>query len=116
MFVATSLHHSTEIATPERVHLEHIYPQRPPAADRLAGHDDYVGRIGNLTLLDHRLNQEAQHAIFSAKKQQHYTQSEIYLTRELLDKNSWTAAEIDARQLRLCELAIQIWPHDLVGA
>jgi len=33
------------IATPDKVHLEHIYPQRPSAADRLANHDRYIGRL-----------------------------------------------------------------------
>lgn len=104
------------IATPERVHLEHVYPQKPLAADRLANHDEYVGRLGNLTLLDRRLNQEAQNSNFPTKKAQFYAQSEIYLTRELLTKDAWTPADIDARQQRLGELAVQIWPHDLVGA
>jgi hypothetical protein len=103
------------INTPERVHLEHIYPQKPLAADRLADHDEYVGRIGNLTLLDRRLNQEAQNSSFATKKEQFYTQSEIYLTRELLEKNAWTPAFIDTRQQHLCDLALQIWPHNLVN-
>lgn len=103
------------IATPDRVHLEHIYPQKPVAADRFANHDEYVGRVGNLTLLDRRLNQEAQNSNFPTKKEQYYTQSEIYLTRELLESNAWTPAEIDARQEHLADLAIQIWPHNLVN-
>lgn len=103
------------VNTPDRVHLEHIYPQKPQAADRLVNHDEYVGRIGNLTLLDRRLNQEAQNSNFPTKKEQFYTQSEIYLTRELLEKNAWTPAEIDARQKRLADLALQIWPHNLVN-
>jgi hypothetical protein len=104
------------IATPDRVHLEHIYAQRPAPADRLANHDEYVGRIGNLTLLDHRLNQEAQNLGFIAKKDRFYIHSGIYLTRELLDDNAWTPREIDARQQHLCDLAIQVWPQDLIPA
>jgi hypothetical protein len=103
------------IATPDKVHLEHIYPQRPAAADRLANHDEYVGRVGNLTLLDRRLNQEAQNSQFAIKKEQFYVHSEILLTKELLDKAGWTADDIDARQGHLCDLALQIWPHNLVA-
>jgi hypothetical protein len=102
------------IATPDRVHLEHIYPQRPAAAERFPNHDEYVGRIGNLTLLDRRLNQEAQNSVFAVKKEQFYTLSELYLTRELLEHDVWAQDEIDQRQKRLCELAIQVWPHNLV--
>lgn len=101
------------IATPDKVHLEHIYPQRPSAADRFANHDEYVGRIGNLTLLDHRLNQEAQNSSFALKKEQYYVHSDIFLTKELLTNNNWGPAEIDARQQRLCDLAVQIWPQSL---
>jgi uncharacterized protein DUF262/uncharacterized protein DUF1524 len=104
------------LATPERVHLEHIYSQRPAPADRLANHDEYVGRIGNLTLLDHRLNQEAQNSDFIVKRDNFYSHSGIYLTRELLDKNAWTPAEIDERQRHLCDLAILVWPQNLAPA
>ena len=55
-------------APPERVNLEHLYPQRPEATARLANHDQYVGRIGNLALLDKRLNQEAQNSGFINKR------------------------------------------------
>ena len=103
------------IATPEKVHLEHIYPQKPAAANRLADHDEYIGRLGNLTLLDHALNQEAQNSSFPVKKTRFYSQSEIYLTRELLEKDSWTASEIEDRQDHLCQTAIELWPQNLIN-
>jgi hypothetical protein len=103
------------IATPERVHLQHIYPQKPAPANRLANHDEYVGRVGNLTLLDKRLNQEAQNSGFVNKRDNFYHQSEIHLTKELLDKDTWTPAEIDARQQHLCDVAMQVWPQNLVA-
>jgi hypothetical protein len=102
------------IATPDRVHLEHIYPQRPAAAERFANHDDYVGRIGNLTLLDRRLNQEAQNSPFVTKRDEYYAHSEIFLTKELLANSQWTQAEIDARQNNLWDLAREVWPQSLI--
>lgn len=102
------------LATPEKVHLEHIYPQRPVAAERFGNHDEYVGRIGNLTLLDRRLNQEAKNSPFLIKRDQFYRASEIYLTRELVDQTRWTQAEIDARQTHLRDLALEIWAVALV--
>jgi len=102
------------LATPERVHLEHIYPQKPALADRIANHEQYVGRIGNLTLFDRRLNQEAQNSGFIVKRDEFYRQSAIELTRELLDRESWSRDEIDQRQLYLCDLAVQIWPNALL--
>jgi hypothetical protein len=103
------------ISTPDRVHLEHIYPQEPAPAERLDSHDTYVGRLGNLTLLDHHLNQAAQNSPFLAKRGQYYTDSDIFLTKELLDKDAWTTADIDARQNHLCDLALEVWPLNLVA-
>jgi hypothetical protein len=110
------LRHTDEliIATPDKVHLEHIYPQKPAVADRWPNHDEYIGRIGNLTLLDHRLNQEGQNIGFTTKKDEFYAHSSIYLTIELLDKDAWSPAAIIERQNRLCDLAISVWPHNLV--
>jgi len=102
------------IATPEKVHLEHIYPQRPNATDRFGNHDEYVGRIGNLTLLDRRLNQEARNSPFATKRDEFYRHSDMYLTKELVDTPRWTQAEIEARQDTLRDLALQVWPQTLV--
>lgn len=103
------------IATPDKVHLEHIYPQKPPAAERIEHHEEYVGRIGNLTLLDHRLNQEAQNSNFITKRDEFYAHSDMYLTKELLSNERWTPTEINARQTHLGDLALQIWPVTLVA-
>jgi hypothetical protein len=102
------------MATPERVHLEHIYPQRSDAENKWANHDEYIGRVANLTLLSKKLNIEAQNLPFAEKKERFYTQSELYLTQELLAIDHWTPAEIDGRQARLCELVIETWPRNLV--
>jgi hypothetical protein len=102
------------IATPEKVHLEHVYPQKPATGERIANHDELVGRLGNLTLLDKRLNQEASNSPFITKRDDYYRQSEMYLTKELLGEGRWTQAEIETRQRHLCDLALRIWPHSLV--
>ena len=103
------------IATPDRVHLEHIYPQKPAPTERFENHESYVGRLGNLTLLDHRLNQAAQNSPFTVKRDQYYKDSDIYLTKELLGKDAWTTADIDARQNNLYKLASEVWPFNLVA-
>ena len=46
------------VAGADRVHVEHIYPQSPLEGNRWEEHDRYVGRLGNLTLLDKRLNEQ----------------------------------------------------------
>lgn len=103
------------VATPDRVHLEHIYPQRPDAANRLVDHDQRVGLVGNLTLLSRKLNQEAQNLPFADKKGRFYNQSELFLNQALLNFDNWTPADIEGRQAALCDLAIQTWPENLTG-
>jgi len=103
------------IATPDRVHLEHIYPQRPEAANRMPDHDERVYLVGNLTLLAKKLNQEAQNLPFPEKRDRYYNQSELYLNHALLNINDWTLGQIQGRQLALCDLAIETWPLNLTG-
>ena len=103
------------VAGAGKVHVEHIYPQTPPQEQRWANHGEFVNRIGNLTLLDRRLNQEIKNAAFSAKKQQAYNASRLEITKELLAYgDEWSASSIETRQIRLCELAESIWPESLI--
>ena len=55
-------------ASPERVHVEHIYPQKPKEDEKLANHAQIINRVGNLTLLSARLNQKIKNGSFDEKK------------------------------------------------
>lgn len=95
-----------QISGPDRVHVEHIYPQRPDV--RQADHQDLVNRFGNLTLLDAKLNQTIQNGIFAAKRPS-YSNSDLLVTQDLLRYGDWNRANIDDRQARLASLAAAIW-------
>ena len=95
-----------QVSGPDRVHVEHIYPQRPEV--RLPDHQDLVNRFGNLTLLDSKLNQSIQNGPFEAKKPS-YAQSDLLLTQGLLQYGGWNRDTIDDRQQRLAESATIIW-------
>lgn len=97
------------VAGAKKVHLEHIYPQRPGAGAGWPDHDEWVSRIGNLTLLDKALNQRARNADFATKKA-HYVNSQLELTKALLPLSAWETAAIDQRQDELAKLAASIWP------
>ncbi len=97
------------VAGSGRVHVEHIYPQTPLADQRLANHASIINRLGNLTLLSRRLNTSIRNSDFPTKKAAAYEQSEIAMTRKLVDYDHWDAATIAARQLDLTRLAPQIW-------
>ena len=92
---------------PDRVHVEHIYPQTP-AGDRWAHHFALINRIGNLTLLSRRLNMSIKNGDFAAKKPA-YEQSDIMMTRELAGLDSWDGEAIDARQEQLSKWIFEIW-------
>jgi hypothetical protein len=97
-----------EVEEPDRVHLEHIYPKAPEAERRWANHDSALHCLGNLTLLDFRLNTAAKNADFDTKKG-YYERSEILMTRDLLEYGSWDMDAVNERQARLSAQAPEIW-------
>lgn len=72
------------------IEVEHIYPQ--------AGEndDDRIYTIGNLTLLEKKLNGKASNHDFCDKKN-NYQKSKITITQELYEMDSWDFDEIDSR-------------------
>jgi hypothetical protein len=103
-----------QVALPPRVHVEHIYPQNPPPERRLPQHANVINRIGNLTLLDQRLNTAAKNAAF-ANKIPYYQQSQLLLNAELPGEASWGLEEINRRQIGLSQRAATIWSFPQQG-
>jgi hypothetical protein len=99
-----------------RVHVEHILPQTPRAAALAeAGLSPeeaarFVNRLGNLTLLSNKKNQQASNKPFSEKRKA-YSRSDVHLTRELAQLTKWDAEAIEARSLRLANAAVSVFPH-----
>lgn len=94
------------IALNSDLHLEHIAPQTETdgwISDVFNGHMDLapeypnvIGQIGNLTLLDFKLNMQAKQLPFAEKKAK-YDKSTMKITRDLLSVSSWDQAQIEAR-------------------
>ena len=105
----------------KQLELEHILPQSRGLK--------YVGKLGNLTLLEEVLNQAALDKLY-AEKCEHYKESKITLTNSLAkkikggkntrrDRNAkdwllepfedWNSDAIDARQEMLVKLAHMTW-------
>ncbi len=100
---------------PMTCQVEHIYPQNPALAERVEDHEFLINRIGNLTLLGKRINNKAKNKVFESKREDHYGESEILLTKDLLNqqkwkKQKWGKAEIVKREEELSELAVKAWP------
>lgn len=100
------------VELPDRVHLEHIYPQTPQEA-RWPNHSAAVDRLGNLTLLSRKMNQAIGNAPFLEKRET-YTVSDILLTNELAGYEEWNAQSIDSRQAGLADLARDIWAFPVI--
>jgi hypothetical protein len=98
-----------DVNPPSKVHVEHIYPQTPVAGARWANHDRVINRIGNLSLLDKRINSAIKNGGFEAKKP-HYDGSDLLITKELCALDDWTEARIAARQEAFSHLVPGIWP------
>lgn len=94
------------VSSPDRVHVEHIYPQKPEST--WEDHNSIVNRLGNLTLLARKLNQNARNSAFAIKKP-YYEQSELLLTKELVNYGNWNQSTIDQRQADLSSYATSIW-------
>jgi len=99
---------------PEKVNLEHIIPETPrnlredwPDFDENI-HKTYYRRVGNLALLDTKMNSDVKSGNFSSKKNI-YNRSEIVITKKLSELNTWDQQEIEKRQKEFAGQAIKIW-------
>jgi hypothetical protein len=100
-----------QVAPPPRVHIEHIYPQTPQDGQKWSNHTSYINRLGNLTLLDRRLNTSIRNGLFDAKRPS-FQQSEILITNSLGELATWDQAAVNARQTGFAEIAPTIWSFE----
>ena len=91
------------------LHLEHIYPKKPK--EKFVDHDDYISRLGNLTLVDGTLNRKMQNFAFEQKKAR-YAESQIEMTKSLCSLDAWGKEEIVGRQVSMAEAAQFVWSVD----
>ena len=97
-----------------KVHIEHIMPKAPKKNDWgiiKEDHEQYLQRLGNLTLLGDEKNQSASNAKFDRKKEI-YSESKISMTQELTKNKTWTIKDIEKRQKDLANKAIKVWPKN----
>lgn len=89
------------------VHIEHILPQTK-GEWVIYDHEDFVNKIGNLTLLGSEFNRKISNSLFDNKKKM-YQKSEIKITQDLLTYSSWGTTEINLRQKLFTDYALTIW-------
>ncbi len=114
--IELSYHSTTEQKTStntENVNLEHILPEK---ADLIKDwsifseeqHKSYSHRLGNLTLMDKKMNSNQKSASFTEKKKI-FSASEIKITSALATLTNWNTTEIEQRQKGFAEKAVKIW-------
>lgn len=101
-----------------KIHLEHIAPQTSNIEwmnDLYSGHeelfdgyDDRISEIGNLTLLDFKINTELQRSAFIIKKDK-YSDSVLKITKDLVSVVHWRQEEIEARTEWASKMFDLVW-------
>ena len=108
--LANSMQSQTKEIGMDKANLEHIFPQNPgadwPNRDKL---EPFIWHIGNLTVLSNRLNAKARNKPFAAKCKEHYSKSEIRMTRDLTKLKAWDESAIVKRAEQLAKQIIRTW-------
>ena len=97
--------------------IEHILPQNPDADDEYWREqfqdllEQNIYRLGNLTLLTERDNQECANLPFSDKKNI-YQNSNLELLKKICDYDDWNADSVNDYQNFLATKAVAVWAID----
>ena len=91
------------------VNLEHIMPRKIGNGWTTVRnyHKEYLERLGNLTLISKKLN--LTNSGFIRKRNKYYKDSNIEITKQLIQFNQWRKKEIQQRQRELARVAIRVW-------
>lgn len=93
----------------DKIHIEHIMPKSKGKWNISDDeHQEYLWRIGNLTLLGSEYNKKNSNKIFEEKKGI-YLKSKIDISNDLKEYKQWTIKEIEHRQRNLAKVALDIW-------
>ena len=92
--------------------LEHILPEKMA----WTGREEYLDRLGNLTLLSLTMNEEASNKPFKKKCRATYKREKrIKMTKDLTNYTNFTLPEIISRQKSLAKYAVKIWNGKNIG-
>lgn len=110
--------------------IEHVLPQNGDLKDWPLTSDsdedaverrkDIIGRLGNLTLVEHGLNSKLSNRPWAEKRPILSSEDNLYINKELLNhapENHWREEEVSSRGQRLAEYILKIWPygHEVSG-
>lgn len=111
-------------AAPRDMTIEHILPQQwrenwtlpdglEDDIDAAGNRDRILHSIGNLTLVNDRLNPSLSNATWEHKRKELARHSVLFLNKTLLDEapNEWDESAIAKRGECLFRVAARVWPH-----
>ena len=110
-------------AVPNNLHIEHVMPQTwqphwplPDDAkddEAIANRDRMIHTIGNLTLVNGRLNASLSNAPWKNKRKTLSDHSILFLNKRLVNRGpkTWDESAIKKRAKWLHKRAVTIWPH-----
>ena len=109
---------------PSGIHVEHLMPRGwqpetwplPSGMDRAQAEEDReqtIPTLGNLTLLNGRLNSSISNSAWVVKRKAIEDSDNLFLNRRLLQESGdeWTEADIERRGRSMCDVIIETWPH-----
>ncbi len=114
-FLSDSVSMQTQ-TDPFATDLEHILPKKHDASWKCGrknfpgGPDRYIFRLGNMTLISTKLNQDIGNADFATKKKA-YARDCLDITKQILTEKHWTSAEITRRQNWMASVAVKVWRY-----
>jgi hypothetical protein len=105
------------------LHLEHIAPKSglddwkdavfQGDQDEFVKYESVITAAGNLTLLDAKLNLQAQRKLFDEKKSEYYQHSRMTsITQDLMAFPKWNRQIIEERTVWLAEMFERLWSID----
>ena len=112
LWLVTAIANSQQSVTKEvgisNANLEHIFPQNADAINWPNHLDltDSVWRLGNLTILSTKLNNQAGRKAFAVKTQNYYKRSEIKITKQIAQYSKWTPTELEKRSKKIAQLLV----------
>lgn len=112
--IENKLSGETEIIN-NRLTLEHILPVKinedwkKYLKKKGFNKDEYIYRLGNMTLLLGKVNKEAQNHFFEKKRDEFYQQTKLKINEKLKKIKDWGKEEIESRQNELADIAVKVW-------
>lgn len=111
-------------SVPRSLTIEHIMPQQWrenwPLQSQVEDvekserdRDNLIHSIGNLTLVNQRLNSRLSNAPWEEKQAALWDHSVLFLNKTLLDNapDVWDEDAIQERAIRMCQAAARVWPY-----